>query len=440
MLALTLTVGQELNSAATSSTHHPEWSRDVAIYEVNLRQYSSGGTFREFEEHLPRLKEMGIGILWFMPIHPIGKVNRKGTLGSYYSVQDYKAVNPRYGTLDEFKALVRKIHDMDMYVIIDWVANHTAWDNKMTEDHPEWFTQNKDGNFQPPVPDWHDVIDLNYDNRELWQYMADAMKFWLIEAGIDGFRCDVAEMVPPKFWEESIPQLRDVKPIFMLAEGAAPELHEIGFDMTYNWDLYYLMNDIAQGKRSAADLSPLLNGESVRYGTDDYRMLFTTNHDENSWNGTVFERLGESAGTFAVLTMTLPGMPLVYNGQESGMNKRLSFFEKDEIEWQDHPFAEIYKTLLNLKKENPALWNGTAGGSFSPIPTTNEKNVFAFYRQKGEAEVVVILNLSSKEQWISLSDGEVNGEYRNIFDGSNVILKADDGIFLEPWAYRVYSR
>ena len=263
-----------------------EWSANQSIYEVNIRQYSVEGTFKAFEKHLPRLKKMGVGILWFMPIHPIGAKNRKGSLGSYYSVKDYMAVNPEFGTMEDFKHLVREIHGLEMIVIIDWVANHTAWDNSLTINHPDWFTRDQEGNFVSPVPDWTDVIDLNYDHPELRAYMIEALKFWVEEVDIDGFRCDVAEMVPLDFWRKARLELDKIKSVFMLAEGESPDLYNNGFDMTYDWNLFHLMNDVAKGKKTAVDLQSYLDKEHGTFGKADYRMTFTSNHDENTWNGT----------------------------------------------------------------------------------------------------------------------------------------------------------
>jgi len=339
---------------------HPEWSYNASIYEVNLRQYSPGGTLVEFESHLERLRDMGIGILWFMPVHPIGEKNRKGSLGSYYSVRDYYAVNPEFGTLDEFKVLVAKTHDMGMYVIIDWVGNHSAWDNPLAVEHPDWYIRDQHGIFRPPVPDWSDVIAFDYRNPELRRYMIDAMKFWVRDVGVDGFRCDVAGMVPLDFWETARLELEEVKPVFILAEWESPAAHNRAFDMTYSWDLYRAMNDIAQNKATASAVDSYLQREAGSYPRHAFRMLFTSNHDENSWNGTVFERLGGGVGTFAVLSATLPGMPLVYSGQEAALSKRLEFFEKDQIPWGDYRFQWLYSALLNLKRRNRALWNGEA--------------------------------------------------------------------------------
>lgn len=418
---------------------HPLWSHDASIYEVNVRQYSPGGTFAEFEKHLPRLKEMGVKILWFMPIHPIGEEHRKGKLGSYYSVKDYYGVNPEFGTLDEFRALVEKIHGMGMYVLIDWVANHTAWDNDLTRTHPDWYVQDVHGRFVPPVADWTDVIDLNYNAPGLWYYMADAMRFWVEEVGIDGFRCDVAGMVPLEFWNYVRVELDKVKPVFMLAEWESPAAHDFAFDMTYAWALHQLMSRISMGMAPASGIGAYLAEEARRYPRSAYRMNFTSNHDENSWNGTVYERMGDGAVAMAVLAATLPGMPLVYSGQEVGLNHRLEFFEKDEIMWHQHVLTDFYAKLLALKKENSALWNGEMGGGATWIHTTNDAGVFAFLREKDGDRVFVILNLSGQEQIVTLEGDAHHGSYRNVFDGQAVKLDELTSFALEPWDFRVLA-
>ena len=346
------------------SQNHTSWSYNLGLYEVNVRQYTEEGTFAAFETHLPRLKEMGAGILWFMPIHPIGEKNRLGTLGSYYSVQDYMDVNPEFGTLSDFKNLVSKAHDMGFYVLIDWVANHTAWDNPLTISNPEWYTKDAQGNFMPPEgTDWSDVIDLDYSKQGLRDYMIDAMKFWITETDIDGFRCDAASMVPLVFWETAIKELKDIKPdILMLAEADGTEYEDVGFDMTFAWGLYGfgggVFSNIINGSYNGYNanfLNTYLTKELNYFSDEHYRLYFTSNHDENSWYGTVFERFDDAAEIFAVITLTMNDMPLIYSGQEAGLNKRLQFFEKDLINWKEHPFYDIYKTLLDIKKENSAL-------------------------------------------------------------------------------------
>jgi len=429
----------EIEARPVSQVVHPEWSRDLAIYEVNVRQFSPEGTFQGLTAHLDRLKEMGVGILWLMPVHPIGQENRKGTLGSYYSVRDYYGINPEFGTPEEFRALVDRIHEMGLYVIIDWVANHSAWDNPLTTRYPDWYMRDSQGQFFPPVPDWSDVIDLNYNSPGLRDYMAGAMAYWVREMDIDGFRCDVAAMVPMDFWDRVRRELEQIKPVFMLAEAEGPEYHHRAFDMTYAWGLHHLLNEIAAGVRTAGDLGRYLEAERQRYPAGAFRMNFTSNHDENSWNGTVFERLGESAEVMAVLTAVLEGMPLIYSGQEAGLDHRLEFFEKDLIEWRDHPFAELYTTLLHLKREHRALWNGEWGGRIERVATSDDEAVFAFLRRRGDDRILAVFNLTADPRTIYLSEGECAGAYREVFTSQEIDLREGTSLILRPWGYGLYS-
>lgn len=420
------------------SVKHVEWSRTATIYEVNVRQYTREGTFKAFAESLPRLKQMGIDILWFMPIHPIGELNRKGSLGSYYAVKDYTAVNPEFGTINDFKAVVKQAHKLGMRVIIDWVANHTAWDNVWVKSHPDFYTHDKKGNFVPPVKDWTDVIDLNYDNKELWNYMRDAMKFWIDGIDIDGFRCDVAAMVPTEFWVWLRPQLEKTKPIFMLAEASEPELHQV-FDMTYNWQLKDLFVESAEGKKNVSDFYKYFEKEKKEYPVDSYRMVFTSNHDENSWQGTDKERYGDAAEAFAVVTGVVPGMPLVYNGEEAGLDKRLNFFEKDTIKWKSSKMKGIYSTLFKLKKTNKALRNGMEGGEFQKISVGN-KFIFAFYREKDKNMVAAFFNFSKDKQTLELKNSGLEGRFHNLFTNQTVILDSGSKISIAPWGYEILTK
>jgi len=434
-----------LNAAILYSQNHasfnspPDWSYNKTIYEVNIRQFTGEGTLKAFEKHLPRLKEMGVGILWLMPIHPIGEKKRKGTLGSYYSVKDYKSVNPEFGTSKEFKSLVDKIHKMGMYVIIDWVANHTAWDNSWMIEHPEFYTQDSLGNFIPPVPDWTDVADLNFDNKDLWAAMIDALNFWVEEYNIDGYRCDVAGMVPIEFWIEARKELDKIKPVFMLAEWDTPEMHK-AFDMTYDWRTHKLMNAIAEGKKTAEDMFTNLNDDKSSYPQSAFRMQFTSNHDENTWNGTVFERLGSAAESFAVFSFLIPDMPLIYTGQETGLNKRLAFFDKDEVEWKEHEFQKLYVHLIKLKNNSAALLNGERGGEITWVNSTDKKTILAFTRAKNKDKIFAIFNFSDKQVEFELDGETISGTYKNYFTGKVERFSDKETIKLHPWEYRVYVK
>jgi len=416
---------------------HPAWSKDATIYEVNVRQYSKEGNFKGVEAQLPRLKEMGVKILWLMPIYPIGVKERKGSLGSYYAVKDYRAVNPEYGTLADFKEFMKQAHALGFKVILDWVANHSAPDNNLTVEHPDYYTHDSTGKIIPPVPDWTDVADFNYDNKGLWNYQIESMKFWIKEADVDGFRCDVAMMVPNEFWKEVRTQLDKVKPVFMLAEADGPEFHRNGFDMTYGWELHSLMNQIAKGKKDTKDLVDYIHKNDSIYSHGEYRMYFTSNHDENSWNGSEYERMGDAAKVFAVLTFGLPGLPLIYSGQESAEGRRIKFFDKDPIDWKDYPLAGFYKKLVWMKKENPALFNGLDGGNMTIIETGN-KNIFCFTRTRGEDKVLFMLNLSGTEQKFNVNGAGINGNYQSLFSDKPITLPAASAGKLAPWGYEVF--
>lgn len=417
---------------------HPEWAKDATIYEVNVRQYSEEGTFAAFQQHLPRLKALGVKILWLMPIHPIGELNRKGSLGSYYSVRDYRAVNPEFGTMDDFKALVNAAHAEGMYLILDWVANHCAWDNALLTEHPDWFTRDSLGSMIPPVPDWTDVVDFNYNNHELWDYMIESMKFWIREADVDGFRCDVAGMMPIEFWQQVRPALDAVKPVFMLAEDEQPVEHT-AFDMTYGWDLMHHMNAIYAGNENATHIADYFRQQPHLYTKHDYRMYFITNHDENSWNGTVQERMGDGAKAFATLAAMAPGMPLVYSGQEAGLNKRLEFFERDPIEWVESDWAPFYSKLLNLNQTNPACWNGEDGGDFTKLETNQDDHVFAFKLEKDNRQVITVVNLSSQSRTVNIT-GISEGTYTELFSEQPYSSAEILSLELTGWDYKIFVK
>lgn len=410
------------------------WAKDAVIYEVNIRQYTPEGTFNAFAQHLPRLKELGADILWFMPIQPISQKNRKGNLGSYYAVQDYRKVNPEFGTMEDFKNLVNKAHQMGFRVILDWVANHTGWDNWLMVEHEEWYTRINDS-VVAPVADWTDVADLNYEEPGLRRYMIESMQYWVKEANIDGYRCDVAAMVPTDFWEQARMALDSVKPVFMLAEAWEPELTAGAFDACYAWDLLHTMNDIAAGKKTAAVLPAYFHKVDSLYTSRTILMNFLTNHDENSWNGTIGERFGDLQKAFAVLTYTVPGMPLIYSGQEVGLNHRLQFFEKDEIKWADDlKLTAFYTQLDKLKHENPALWAGIDAGKMQILNHTAPEQVFAFTRTKGDNELLVILNLSRKKASFQFSR-PLAMSYVDAFNGKEV--KLPSALTLMPAEYLV---
>ncbi len=425
--------------APNTSFVHPSWSQQSNIYEVNLRQFSQEGTIKAFEKSLPRLKDMGVKILWFMPITPIGIEGRKENetqLGSYYAVRNYKEINPEFGTMEDWKNLVKEAHRLDFKVITDWVANHSAPDNPWMKNHPDFYAKDKEGKIISPF-DWTDTRKLNYTNRELRDTMIDVMKYWMNETGIDGFRCDVAGEIPMDFWKECITELKKIKNVFMLAEGESPELHDAGFDATYTWSVMGLMADVYAGKRPLKYLDSVLNHNISVFPKNAYRMYFTTNHDENSWNGTEFEKYGDAFKAFTVFTQTFyQSVPLIYNGQEEPNKKRLKFFVKDPIGWNKYEMMPFYNTLLRLRKNNAAL---AASASYKKLATANDEAVFAFIRQNGKHKVAVVLNLSNQPQRFTIKENEIYGNVKNIFTNQKEKLFKNYVYDMKPWDYLVYE-
>lgn len=420
-----------------SNAPTPEWSESAIIYEVNTRQYSEEGTFEAFAESLPRLKELGVDILWFMPIHPIGEKNRKGTLGSYYSISDYRGINPEFGDIEEFKKIVEESHELGMKVIIDWVANHTAWDHSWIDTNPEFYEKDSVGEIFAPY-DWEDVAQLDFTNNELRKAMIADMRYWIEEINIDGFRCDVAGMVPVDFWETARKELEEVKEIYMLAEDESElDLLNNAFNSNYGWEIHHIMNDVAKGEKNALDIIAYFEKIEKEYPAGSYPMQFTTNHDENSWNGTTEERMGVSKNTFAALTFVMEGIPLIYSGQEAGLDKRLEFFEKDEINWENLETSELYQKLTKLKKDNKALWNGNAGGKMNFISSSESEKVLSFSREKDNNKVTVIFNLSNEELTVKLDtlvdEGVVN------YCNSEELKEATSEFNLEAWGYLIFT-
>lgn len=420
---------------------HPEWTKSATIYQINTRQFTPEGTFRAAEAHLPRLKELGVDILWLMPIHEIGKVNRKGSLGSPYAVRDYYSVNAEFGTLDDLKHLVAAIHEMGMYVIIDWVPNHTAWDNVLVEEHPDWYLRDWKGDFHPTTWwDWDDIIDLDYSNPEVREYMTEAMKSWVRDMDLDGFRCDVAGFVPTDFWNNVRKELDAIKPVFMLAEWESRDLHAESFDMTYAWSLNDTLHKICTQGADLTNLFVYYSWNEKAYPQDAFRMTFTSNHDKNAWEGTMFEQFGEGLEAAIVLNVIGEGLPLIYNGQEAGNERRLSFFDKDQIEWREHPIGVLFKKLFALKKANSALWNGKWGVRMIPVVNNHPKQVLSFVRQNDEGKVFVAINFSAQEQNIRFEERLYHGKYTDYFSQENIVLDADAQLRLPAWGYRVFVK
>lgn len=367
-----------------------QWVKDAIVYSVFVRAFSPEGNFKALELKIPELRELGVTVLWLMPIHPIGLLNRKGSLGSPYAIADYLEINPEYGTMDDFRSLVRTVHENGMKIIIDLVANHTAWDSQLIFEHPEFFTLDSAGKIVAPNRDWTDVADLNYDNYELRKYMISMMRFWVENIGIDGFRCDVAELVPTTFWERARLSLDRIKPVFMLSEGSLPEHHLKAFDATYAWNTYRILGDIFKGKVSASEIHELLRKEALRYPKNSLRLRFHTNHDENYWDAPAVKKFGaEGVKVAAALMVALPGIPMLYNGEEAGSSNRLDLFEKSQIDWtRDATYREFYKKLIALRKTNVAL----GSGSYLPLQNSHNRQVLSFWRESEAQTVAVLLN------------------------------------------------
>jgi glycosidase len=417
---------------------HPEWSRNATICEVNVRQYTPEGTFDAFAKHLPRIKEMGIDIIWLMPINPIGIKNRKGSLGSYYSVKDYYAVNPEFGNMEDLKILVKKIHESGMHVIIDWVANHCSWDNALAVQHPDWFSKNIDGKFQPtPWYDWDDVIDFDYDQPGLREYMTNVLKFWVKEADIDGYRCDVAGFIPTDFWENVRQELETIKPVFMLAEWESRELHAKAFDMTYSWSLWDIMYAVIKERKPIWKLNEYMAHHVNTFPAEGYRMTFVDNHDKNSWEGNPFSNFGDGLEAAMVMTCTVSGMPLIYSGQEAGLDRSLKFFDKDSIAWKAHSNGELYKKLFGLKHTNEALWNGASGGEMIRVYNDQPEKVISFYREKNGDKVLTVINFSPDPLIVKLETKYFKGTYAELFTEKKFRISGEDMINLKGWGCMV---
>lgn len=430
----------------------PEMEENAVIYEANIRQYSPEGTFEKFTQDIPQLKELGVKVIWLMPVFPISETKRKATggadskfasdmpeaeqskyLGSYYAVSDFTKINPEFGTIEDFRALVKTAHDNGIYVILDWVPNHTGWDHEWIKSNPDYYTQNeKDEIIHPEGTDWEDVADLNYDNQNMRKEMIEDMQYWLKKESVDGFRCDVAGSVPTDFWAEAIPQLRAVKPVFMLAEAWEPELVKEGlFDMCYAWDGHHLMNGIAKGEKSVADFNAYIEKVNKDYAAEAFLMNFVDNHDENSWNGTIKERMGDGAEAMMALSYMMPGMPLIYSGDEYGLDHRLLFFEKDSIPKTKGKNWAIFAKLGKLKESETALNGGKNAAAFKSFSLEN-KNVMAFERSKADASLKFLANMSKDALEVEVP---FEGTFTDKMTGEKVVLEKGKKISLQPWQY-----
>jgi len=420
---------------------HPEWTRDAVIYQVNTRQFTPEGTFAAAAGQLPRLQALGVDILWLMPIHPIGEKNRKGGLGSPYSVKDYYGVNPEFGSPDDFRAFVDRAHELGLHVILDWVGNHTAWDNPLVTEHPEWYLRDWKGDFMPtPWWDWSDIIDLDYDQPGLRRYMIEAMCWWVREFGVDGYRADTAGYVPLDFWEDARREMDRIRPVFMLGEGEFRDLHQRAFDATYAWSWYGAMHEVAMGRANTGALFNYYSTNESAWPLAAMRMTHVTNHDKNAWEGTMFEAFGEGLEAAIALSVVGEGIPMMYNGQEAGNDRRLAFFEKDPITWQPHPVGELYRKLIALKTRYSPLWNGQWGARMVPVTNSQPGEVLSFVRADDAAAVLALFNFSAQPQNFELRDGPFAGAWRDAFADQALELSGDTRLSLPPWGWQVLVR
>ena len=424
---------QATNTAIAPFT--ADMAETAVLYEVNVRQFSPEGTFAAVTKEIPNIKKLGVKVLWLMPVHPIGVENRKEGLGSYYSISDYRGINPEFGTAEDFKALIEEAHKNGMYVIMDWVANHTAWDHPWVKQHPDWYETDKDGKMVSPY-DWTDVVALNYDNQEMRKAMVADMKYWLDDFKIDGFRCDMAHEVPTDFWDWAKPQLANGREIFMLGETENTDLlAKDAFDAAYGWELHHIMNDIANGKKNVSAIDSYMASLSSKWQADDFKLLFTSNHDENSWAGTEYERMGDAVETFAALTYALPSVPLIYNGQEEDFNRRLKFFVKDSID--RNPNAKmrgVYEKLGELKITNEAFNGGKKAAAYERIKTSDDQSILAFKRQKNKSEAYFVGNFTKAVKEVSIP---VTGTFKNFMNGEEVTLDGISKVKFQPWQYYI---
>jgi glycosidase len=435
-------------SEIDNPTHSIDWIKNNVVYEVNTRQFNSGGTFKSFMPEIPRIKALGVDVLWFMPVYPIGQLNRKGGLGSYYSIKNYHEINPEFGTMDDFKATVNAAHAQGMKVILDWVGNHTAWDHPWVTEHPDWYVHDSTGKIVTPW-DWTDVAQLNFKNPELRKAMIAEMQFWVKECNIDGFRCDVAFLVPRSFWEEARIALEKDKPLFMLAEMEnnkdidpnPPGYMEKAFDAYYGWTLHSASADCAKGKITGREFVNKFTEARALFPAKAMMLSFLSNHDENTWNGTIEEKYADKWLVFSVLNYTLQNsLPLIYNGEEANNTKRLLFFEKDPItSWSDTSRYAWYRTMNHLKHTHPALQNGAWGAKEEVLKVTGgDENIYAFRRTSEGQTVTVIVNLSSKQQWIqAVGDRTLDGTEKTYVKSPVTIKHIGQGMPLDAWGYAV---
>lgn len=417
----------------------PEWSSHAVIYQVNTRQFSTSGDFKGVIAGLSHIKALGADIVWLMPIHPIGDKHRKGELGSPYAVKDYFAINPEFGNEDDLKALVEEAHKLSLKVIIDWVPNHSAWDNPLVESHPHWYAKDYKGDFRPsPWWDWSDIIEFDYRQAGLREYMIEALRYWVEKFNIDGYRCDVAGYVPNDFWCQAKEALEQIKPVFMLAEWENRDLHEKAFNMTYAWSWNETMHDLAHGRCHLDRLRKYYSWNERSWPHNAYRMTFVSNHDKNAWDGTQHEQFGDALEAAIVLSVIGEGMPLIHNGQEAGESKRLAFFERDPIEWEAHHIGDLYRALITLKKSKRVLGNGEFGARMIQVPNTAMDKIFSFVRHNDQEKVFVIINFSSESVDVSFSEPLFEGHYFDWQGNGDIVLDNTSVRAILPWQYEIW--
>ena len=425
---------------------HPEWSYGAVLYEMNVRQLTPEGTLRAAAARLEFLRDLGVDAVWLMPIYPIGEKNRKGTLGSYYSIRDYCAVNPELGTMDDFDDFVAEAHRLGMKVLMDWVANHTSRDARWIAGKPaSWYERDASG--EPAVPwDWTDTAKLDYANRDVWEAQAAAMEFWIARHAVDGFRCDMAMLVPIGFWQYAAARLRRVKPdLFLLAEAEQRNLFDDGvFDACYGWEMHHLLNDVAQQRVRVTALRDWLRADRGRYPRSAMRLAFTSNHDENSWNGSEFARMGAARGIMAAFTFVVPGgLPLIYTGQEVGYDHSFAFFDRDPIpaeSYRANAYTEFYRRLTELRHANPALAAGGRGGDMVEISNNAEDCLMTFVREVPGNQVVAVMNLSPYAIETDYYTGIYAGMYTDALTGRPSELRGHVVEPMVPWSYRILTR
>jgi len=416
------------------------WTRDAVLYQINTRQFTQEGTFAAAQTQLPRLAEMGVDIIWLMPIQPIGELNRKGSLGSPYAVRDYRAVNPEFGSEAEFRAFVDEAHRLGMKVILDWVANHSAFDNPLTHTHPDWYTRSPEGSLMSPVgTDWSDVADFDYSQPDLRRYMTESLVYWVCEYGIDGYRADVAGYVPLDFWETARGELDTIKPVFLLAEWEQRDLHTRAFDATYAWTWKEAMQRIVKDGSGAGAIRSYYAEQAESWPHAALRMVYTDNHDQNSWDAVASEIYGPAYEAAIALSFVGSGLPLIYNGQEADLDRKLAFFEKDPIVWRTGRYDGLFRQLIALKTRAPALHNGRFGAPMMEVPSDAAADVFAFTRGAAGERVFAVFNLSPRPQQVQFQQARHHGSYTDAISGADASFDGGETLPLAPWGYRIFE-